>query len=101
MACAAAPAAAADMLQLQRTVQPDEAAQTILLVDRERVAVARIRQEPKPSYLVEITVIGEPNIVLAINCQDLAGARQVLDALRPRGAAMLDVSGPLLVLRSR
>ena len=93
LATAAAPAGAADMLLLQQTVLPGEAASVVLMVDRERVAVARLRQETKPPYVVEITVVGEPNILLSVNCQDVAGARQVLDALRARGVSTLDVSG--------
>jgi hypothetical protein len=85
--------AAADMLMLQQTVLPDEAASVALLVDRERVAVVRLRQGTKPAYLVEITLAAQPNLVVTVNCQDVAGARQVLDALRSRGPATLDVSG--------
>lgn len=92
VALAAAPAAA-DMLMLQQTVLPDEAASVALLVDRERVAVVRLRQGTKPAYAVEITLAAEPNLVLTVSCQDVAGARQVLDALRSRGPATLDVSG--------
>ena len=92
-ALAVAPARAADILQLQQTVRPDEAAAVAMLVDRERVAHALLRQTAKHGYLVEITLAGEPNIVLAINCQDVAGGRQVLDALRGRGVPTLDLSG--------
>jgi hypothetical protein len=53
-AVSALPAAAADMLLLQRTVLPDEtAASVVLLVDRERVALARIRQGAEPPFVVE------------------------------------------------
>jgi hypothetical protein len=90
---AAFPAAAADMLQLQQTVLPDENATVALFVDRDRVATARLRQGAKPPFVVEVTLIGEPNISLAVNCKELAGARQVFDALRTRSPAMLDVSG--------
>ena len=93
LAIAAAPAAAADMLLLQQTVLPEEAASVVLMVDRERVAVARLIQRPRSAYLVEITLIGEPNLQLDISCQNMAGARQVLDALRARSIPMLDVSG--------
>ena len=85
--------AAADMLMLQQTVLPDEAASVALLIDRDRVAAVRLRQGKKPAYAVEITLAAEPNLVLTISCQDVAGARQVLDALRSRGPATLDVSG--------
>ncbi len=93
LAVAGAPATAADMLLLQQSALPDEAAPVGLLVDRERVAVARLRQATKPSHVVEITLVGEPNILLSVSCQDLAGARQVLDALRGRSVTTLDVSG--------
>lgn len=89
----AAPAAATDMLLLQQTVLPDESAPIVLMVDRDRIASALIRQAAKPGYVVEITLVAEPNIVLDVNCQDVAGARQVVDALRPRGLSTLDVSG--------
>ena len=93
LAIAAVPAAAADMLLLQQTVLPEEAASVVLMVDRERVAVARLLQRPKSTYLVEITLIGESNIQLGVTCQNVASARQVLDALRARGIPTLDVSG--------
>ena len=93
LAIAAAPAAAADMLLLQQTVLPEAAASVVLMVDRERVAVARLLQRPKSTYLVEITLIGEPNIQLGVTCQNVASARQVLDALRARSIPTLDVSG--------
>lgn len=89
----AAVPAAADMLMLQQTVLPDEAASVALLIDRDRVAAARLRQGKNPAYAVEITLAAEPNLVLTVSCQDVAGARQVLDALRSRGPATLDVSG--------
>ena len=85
--------AAADTLMLQQKVRPDEAATDALVVDRDRLLTARIRQGAKPPYKVEMTLVGEPNLALTVYCQDLAGARQVLDALRTRGAAILDVSG--------
>ncbi len=85
--------AAADILMLQQTVRPDEAATVALVVDRDRLLTARIRQGTKPPYKVEMTLVGEPNLTLTVHCQDLAGARQLLDTLRTRGTATLDVSG--------
>ena len=90
---AAFPAAAADMLQLQQTVLPEENATVALLVDRDRVATARLRQSSKPPYVVEVTLIGEPNISLAVNCKDLAGARQVFDALRTSTTPIQRIGG--------
>src|SRR5262249_3845855 len=90
---AAFPAAAADTLQLQQTVPPGDSATVAMSVDRDRVVTARLRQSAKPPYVVEVPLIAEPNINLAVKCKDLAGARQVLDALRSLGPAMLDVSG--------
>ena len=84
---------ATDLLLLQQAVLPEEAPRMQLLLDRERVVVAELRKEAKPPYLVHITLEGQPLIVLNVRCQDVAGARQVLDALRPRGLANLDVSG--------
>ena len=88
-----AQASAADMLLLQQTVQPEEAAPVLLQIDRERIAVAQVRKDRQKTYLVEITLIGQPAIVLSVRCQDLGGARQLLDALRPSAMANLDVSG--------
>jgi hypothetical protein len=87
------PAAAGDMLLLQRTAPPDEAASPVLLVDRDRVVLARIRQGADPRLTVEVTLTGEPNLAVSVSCEDLASARQVLEALRPRGPSTLDVSG--------
>jgi hypothetical protein len=89
----AAPVSAADMLLLQQTVLPDESAPVIMLVDRERVAVAQLRQAAKNGYVLEVMLVGEPNVTLRVTCQDVAAGRQVVDALRPRGVATLDVSG--------
>ncbi len=87
------PAAAADLLLLQQTVLPDEAASVVMVLDRERVALAVLRQSAKRGYVVEVTLAGDPNLVVTVNCQDVAGGRQVLDALRGRGVATLDISG--------
>jgi hypothetical protein len=65
----------------------------IMLVNRERVAVAQLRQAAKNGYVLEVTLVGEPNVTLRVTCQDVAAGRQVVDALRPRGVATLDVSG--------
>ena len=89
----ALPCAAADTLLLQQTARPNEAATLALVVDRDRLASARLRQGAGPPYLVELTLATQPVTGLAIRCQDLAGARQVLDALRTRSPATLDVSG--------
>jgi hypothetical protein len=93
LAVGAAPAAAADMLFLQQTVLPDETAPVILMVDRERVAMALLRQAAKTRYVVEVTLVGQPNLTLSVTCQDVAGGRQIVDALRPRGVTTLDISG--------
>ena len=84
---------ASDMLLLQQTVQADEAAPVLLQIDRERVAVAEARKDQQKTYRVEVTLIGQPAIVLTVRCQDQGGARQLLDALRPGAMASLDVSG--------
>jgi hypothetical protein len=88
-----AAASAMDALLLQQTVLPDEQAAVQLLVDRDRVALAQLRQAGKDSYVVELTLVGDPNLTVRVTCRDLAGGRQVIDALRPRGAQILDVSG--------
>ena len=93
LALAATGVNATDLLLLQQAVLPEEAARVQLLVDRGRVVVAELRKEAKPPYLVQITLEGQPPIVLNVRCQDIAGAKQVLDALRPRGLANLDLSG--------
>ena len=90
---AAKDAGASDLLLLQQAVPPEVAARVQLLLDRERVIMAELRQQAKPPHLVEITLDGRPPIVLAVRCQDVASARQVLEALRPRSSANLDVSG--------
>ena len=92
-ALAAPPALATDTLQLQQTVLADETAAVVMLVDRERVVRAVLSQTGKRGYVVEITLAAEPNLVLTVNCQDMATGRQVIDALRGRGVATLDVSG--------
>ncbi len=89
----ALPCAAADTLMLQQTARPNEAATLALVVDRDRLASARLRQAAKPPYVVELTLATQPVTSLAVRCQDLAGAGQVLDAVRSRGPATLDVSG--------
>jgi len=86
-------ALAADMLLLQQTVLPEESAPVLLQIDRERLAVAQVRKDRQKVFLVEITLVGQPAIVLTVRCQDLAGARQLLDALHPGGSSTLDVSG--------
>lgn len=86
-------AQASDVLILQRTVAADEKAPAQLLLDRERVVAALLRQAAKDRYLVELTLAAQPNLVLQVTCRDLAGAQQVMDALRPRGGQLLDVSG--------
>lgn len=87
------PVRAGDMLLLQQTVQPEEAASAYLQIDRERIAVAEARKDKQKAFVVQITLIGQPPIVLSVRCQDQAGARQLLDALRPGALANLDVSG--------
>jgi hypothetical protein len=89
----AAPAAAADLLFLQQTVLPEETAPVMLVVDRERVAMALLRQAARNRFVVEVTLVGQPNLTLSVTCQDVAGGRQVVDALRPRGITTLDLSG--------
>jgi hypothetical protein len=86
-------ARATDLLLLQQTVLPDETAPVLMQIDRQRPAVAQVRKDKQKAYLVEITLVGQPAIVLSVRCQDLAGARQLLDALRPGGSSTLDVSG--------
>lgn len=89
----AVPCAAADTVMLQQAARPNEAATLAVVVDRDRLASARLRQGAKPPYVVELTLATQPSTSLSIRCQDLAGARQVLDAVRTRGPAVLDVSG--------
>ena len=90
---AAACANAGDPLMLQQTELPEEAGRVQLLLDRERVVMAELRKQAKPPYLVQITLEGQPPIVVSVRCLELGDARQVMDALRPRGVANLDVSG--------
>jgi hypothetical protein len=89
----AGPAAAADLLFLQQTVLPEETAPVMLVIDRERVAMALLRQTARNRFVVEVTLVGQPNLTLSVTCQDVAGGRQVVDALRPRGVTTLDLSG--------
>ena len=91
----AAPATADDLFMLQQAVLPDETASIFMVLDRDRVALALLRQLGKRGYVVEVTLVGEPNIVVTVNCGDVASGRQVLEALRGRGrgAATLDISG--------
>ena len=92
-ALAAAPAGAADLVQLQQTVLPDEAAPVVMMLDRERVMQVLLKETAKGVSVVDVTLAGEPNIVVTVSCRDQAGGRQVLDAIRGRGVATLDVSG--------
>ena len=86
-------AGATDALLLQQTAPAGEKATLQLLVDRDRLALAELRQAAKDSYLVELTLAADPNLVLRITCRDLAAGQQVIDALRPRGVPVLDLSG--------
>jgi hypothetical protein len=83
---------AADMVLLQNVV-PDQAGIAFLMIDRERLVTVRARKEKGFEHVVEITLVAEPVVTLSLRCVDQAATRQVLDALRPRGAPTLDVSG--------
>jgi hypothetical protein len=84
---------AADMVLLQQNVVPDQAGIAFLMIDRERLVAARARKEKGFEHVLEITLMAEPVVTLSLRCVDQAATRQVLDALRPRGAPTLDVSG--------
>jgi hypothetical protein len=91
---AAAPAShAADTVVLQQNVLPDQAGVAYLMVDRDHLLFAQVTKEEGYEHVVEAALAAEPVVRLSLRCVDQAAARQVLDALRPGGAAVLDVSG--------
>ena len=94
VACLAAtsPSRAADTVVLQQSVLPDQTGLAYLMVDRDRVLFVEVRKAEGFEHTLEITVAAEPVVRLSPRCVDQAAARQVLDALRPGGAAVLDVS---------
>jgi hypothetical protein len=95
VACLAAtsPSRAADTVVLQQSVLPDQTGLAYLMVNRDRVLFVEVRRAEGFEHTLEITLAAEPVVRLSLRCVDQAAARQVLDALRPGGAAVLDVSG--------
>jgi hypothetical protein len=95
VACLAASSAshAADPVVLQQAVLPDQTGLAYLAVDRDRVLFVEVRKEKGFEHTLEVALAAEPVVRLKLRCVDQAAARQVLDALRPGGAAVLDVSG--------
>jgi hypothetical protein len=85
-------ARAADILLLQQTVPPDQPGTAFLLIDRDRLLLARAKKEKGSEHTVEVTLAGEPPLTLTLRCIDQAAARQLLDALRANGPAQLDVT---------
>jgi hypothetical protein len=86
-------AQAADMVLLQQNVVPDQAGVAFLMIDRDRLVAVRARKEKGFEHVIELTLVAEPVATLSLRCVDQAATRQVLDALRPRGTAALDISG--------
>lgn len=87
-----APVARADMLVLEQIVPADAGGTAFLLIDRDRLALARVRKEKGTAHVVELTLATEPTITLSLNCSDQAAARQLLDALRAPGMRSIDVT---------
>jgi hypothetical protein len=91
---AAPPAShAADTVILQQNILPDQAGVAYLMIDRERLLFVEVTKAEGFEHTLEIALAAEPVVRISIRCIDQATARQVLDALRPGGAAVLDVSG--------
>lgn len=91
-ATALAPLAHADTLVLEQIVPADAGGTAFLLIDRDRLALARVVKEKGTAHAVELTLATEPTITLSLHCSDQAAARQVLDALRAPGVRSLDVT---------
>jgi hypothetical protein len=86
-------ARAQDTILLQQTLLPDESGIAFVLIDRTRLLVVRVKKEKGTAHVVEVTLAAEPPFTFSLRCVDQAAARQVVDALRAGGPAMLDVSG--------
>ncbi|MEK0084486.1 hypothetical protein [Benzoatithermus flavus] len=89
---APSPVRAADMLLLQQTLQPDQPGTAFLQIDRDRLVLARARKEKGFEHTLELTLMGEPPLVVTVRCIDQAATRQLLDALRPGTLPQLDVT---------
>jgi hypothetical protein len=90
---AAPPSHAADPVVFQQNVLPDQTGVAYLMVNRDELLFAQVTKGEGYEHMVEVALAAEPVTRLKLRCFDQAAARQVLDALRPGGAAVLDVSG--------
>ena len=90
---AAVPARAQDAILLQQSLQPDESGLASVLIDRHRLLLVRTKKEKGAQHVVEVTLDAQPPVTLSLRCIDQAAARQLVDALRPGGPALLDVTG--------
>ncbi|MFO1036021.1 MAG: hypothetical protein U1E45_04180 [Geminicoccaceae bacterium] len=86
------PALAAGLL-LQQAVPANGAGTAYLMLERDRLITVRARKEKSGAYAIEITLAADPPIVQTIRCTDPAATRQIIDALRVGGEAVLDVTG--------
>lgn len=90
---AAVPAWAQDAILLQQGLRPDEAGLASVLIDRHRLLLVRTKKEKGVQHVVEVTLEAQPPVTLSLRCIDQASARQLVDALRPGGPALLDLTG--------
>ena len=90
---AVAPAQAQDAVLLQQSLQPDEAGLASVLIDRHRLLLVRMKKEKGVQHVIEVVLDAQPPVTLSLRCIDQAAARQLVDALRPGGPAILDITG--------
>jgi hypothetical protein len=88
----ALPAAAADLLQLQQTLQPGTAGRTYVLIDRSRISSVQVERGTGTEQTITVTLDPESKPRFTFRCIDEAAVRQLLDALRPGGMQVLDVT---------
>jgi hypothetical protein len=87
-----AAARAGDVLLLQQALEPDRPGTAYVQLDRDRVVLVRALKQRDLEHTVEITLAGEPPSAVTVHCIDPAATRQLLDALRPGGPPILDVT---------
>ena len=88
----ALPAEAGDLLQLQQILQPGAAGRTFVLIDRARISSILVERGTGTEQTIAITLDPESKPRFSFRCIDEAAVRQLLDALRPGGMQILDVT---------
>lgn len=86
-------AARADTVLLQQMIPGDAAGTPFLLIERSRISHVTVTKDQSLVHRLTIRLATDPPVEIGLSCNDEAGTRQVLEALRRGGVATLDITG--------